>query len=141
MAIVKTILKLTERDAVIKLAGNAGASTIAVATDLKKANEVLSGAIHTPICGVQWTGSVDGLATIVRNGVTVMTLNGGASGALEMNGQMMIPDTIEDGSDLVVTFTGAAMEVWLRIKKTSGYTSAIETSEFGQYDNPAVVGE
>ena len=141
MAIVKTILKLTERDVVVKLAGTAGTSTIAIATDIKKTNEIISGPIHTPISGVQWTGSVDGLATIVRNGVTIMTLNAGAAGALEMNGQMMIPDTIEDSSDIVVTFTGTAMEVWFRIKKTSGYKSAIETSEFGQYDNPAVVGE
>lgn len=140
MATVKTILKLTERDAVVKIAGGAGTATITLATDLVRSNEIVSGTIHTPIAGVQWTGTVDGLATIVRNGVTIMTLNAGAAGALEMNGQMMIPDTIEDSSDLVVTFTGTAMEVWIRIKKTGGYTSMVETSEFGQYDNPAAVG-
>jgi len=141
MAIVKTILKLTERDAVVKIAGDAGSSTIDLSVDLLKPNEVAAAEQNVSIAGAQWTGTVDGLAVISRNGVTIMTLNAGASGALEMNGQMMIPDTIQDTSDIVVTITGTAMEVWLRLKKTNGYTSAIETSEFGQYDNPTVVGE
>jgi hypothetical protein len=39
MAVTKTVLKLAERDAVVKVAGGAGSATIALATDLLKANE------------------------------------------------------------------------------------------------------
>lgn len=140
MAVTKTILKLAERDAVVKVAGGAGSATIALATDLLKSNEE----VDTPnvsISGVQWTGTVDAVVTLARNNVTIMTLNCGAAGVLEMNGQNMIPDAIEADQDIDVTVTGTAAEVWIRLKKTSGYTSGSETSVYGQYDDPEVVGE
>lgn len=140
MAVTKTILKLTERDAVVKVAGGAGSATVDLQTDLKRTNEVLGTSQLVPITGVQWTGSVDAVVTIARNGVTIMTLNCAALGQLEMQGQMMVPDTIEQDKDITITVTGAAAEVWIRLKKTSGYTSGVETSVYGQYDNPAVVG-
>lgn len=141
MAVTKTVLKLSERDAVVKVAGGAGTATIALATDLKKSNEEVGEAQEVVISGVQWTGTTDGLITISRNDVTIMTLNCGAAGALEMQGQTMIPDSIEADQDIDVTTTGTATEVWIRLKKISGYTSGVETSEFGQYDDPTVVGE
>ena len=141
MAVTKTVLKLTERDAVVKVAGGAGTATIALATDLVKSNEETSGTPHVAINGVQWTGTTDGLVTIKRNDVTIMTLNSAAAGALEMTGQTMIPDDIEANQDIVVETTGTAVEVWIRLKKVAGYVSAVETSQFGQYDNPEVVGE
>lgn len=141
MAVTKTVLKLSERDAVVKVAGGAGTATIALATDLKKSNEEVGEAQEVVISGVQWTGTTDGLITISRNDVTIMTLNCGAAGALEMQGQTMIPDSIEADQDIDVTTTGTATEVWIRLKKISGYTSGVETSEFGQYDDPTAVGE
>lgn len=139
MAVTKTVLKLAERDAVVKVAGGAGSATITLATDLLKANEQV-GTPNVSISGVQWTGTTDAVVTLARNGVTIMTLNCGAAGALEMNGQTMIPDTIEADQDIDVTVTGTAAEVWIRLKKTSGYTSGSETSVYGQYDDPEVVG-
>lgn len=142
MAVTKTILKLTERDAVVKVAGTAGSATIDLQTDLKRSNEVLAEGKtqKVSIFGVQWTGTVDAVVSIVRNGVTIMTLNCGAAGALEMTGQMMVPDNVEEASDLEVTVTGTQAEVWLRLRKEDGYQSMIETSEFGQYDNVNAVG-
>ena len=139
MAVTKTVLKLSERDAVIKAAGSAGSATFGLATDLKLANEFMSGTAHVSICGVQWTGAVDAVISVVRNSVTIMTLNCGAAGALEMNGQMMIPDDIQADQDIVVNITGVG-EVWLRLKKTAGYMSGTETSVYGQYDDPARIG-
>lgn len=141
MAVTKTVLKLTERDAVVKVAGTTGSATIGLQTDLKDTGETLPEGVpqKVSIIGVQWTGTTDGIATIVRNGVTIMTLNCGAAGALEMNGQMMIPDSIQDDADIVVNVTATA-ELWIRLRKVSGYRSPIEPSEFGQYDNPNVVG-
>lgn len=142
MAVTKTILKLTERDAVVKVAGTAGSATIDLQTDLKRSNEVLAEGKtqKVSIFGAQWTGTVDAVVSIVRNGVTIMTLNCGAAGALEMTGQMMVPDNVEEASDLEVTVTGTQAEVWLRLRKEDGYQSMIETSEFGQYDNVNAVG-
>lgn len=140
MAVTKTVLKLAERDAVVKVAGGAGSATIDLQTDLKKSNEELTATQAVSIAGVQWTGTADAVITIARNGTTILTLNCGASGALEMNGQTMIPDSIEQDKDIVVTVTGTAAELYVRLKKVSGYNSGSEPSVYGQYDNPAVYG-
>lgn len=140
MAVTKTILKLAERDVVIKVAGGAGTSTIAIRTDLKRENEQIVGTATASIAGLQWTGTSDAVVSIVRNDVTIMTLNCGAAGALEMNGQMMIPDSIQHDKDIVINITGAAAELYLRLKKTSGYVSGYEPSEYGQYDDPNRIG-
>ena len=140
MAVVKTLMKVTERDAVVKIAGSSGSATIQLVTDLKCSNEFIDGSPSVSICGVQWTGSTDSTITIVRNGVTIMTLNCGASGALEMNGQMMIPDDIESTSPIIVNISGDAAELWMRLRKISGYTSGYETAIYGQYDDPARLG-
>ena len=43
-----------------------------------------------------------------------------------------------DGDDR----TGSSVqgELWLRLRKTSGYASKIELAQFGSYDNPNAVG-
>lgn len=140
MAVTKTLMKLTERDAVVKVAGSAGSTTVQLTTELKCDNEFIDGTPRVSICGVQWTGSTDSAITIVRNGVKIMTLNCGASGALEMNGQMMIPDDIEADANITVNITGDAAELWMRLRKISGYTSGYEAAVYGQYDDPARLG-
>jgi hypothetical protein len=140
MAVTKTVLKLTERDAVVKVAGDAGSATIALATDLLKSTEVINGVADVAISGIQWTGSADATIEIVRNGVTIMTLTGASIGFLEMQGQSMVPDDIESDQDIIITTTGAAAEVWIRLKKVSGYLSKIETSVFSVYDDINAVG-
>lgn len=141
MAIVKTILKKTHQEAVVKVAGTAAAGTISLASDLLPTGQALDGGTQTVnIVGVTWTGAADGIVTITRNSVVVMTLQANAAGALEFNGQMMLPDTIENTSDVVVTISGAQAECWLRLRKVGGYKTTVEPEQFGIYDNPAVAG-
>lgn len=90
------------------------------------------------IVGVSWTGATGGIVTIVRNSVTVMTLQADAAGNLDFSGQMMIPDTISNTSDLVVTISGAQAECWLRLRKISGYKTTIQPEQYGSYDDPTV---
>lgn len=141
MAIAKTILKKTHQEAVVKVAGTAAAGTISLASDILAVGQALDGATQTVnIVGVTWTGAPTGVITITRNGTTVMTLQADAAGALEFNGQMMLPDTIANTSDVVVTISGAQAECWLRLRKVGGYKTTIEPEQFGIYDNPAVAG-
>ena len=141
MAVTKTILKLTELDAVVKVAGTDAAGTISLDVDLLAGTQVTSGSTQTAvISGLQWTGATNGVITITRNNVVVATLQANAAGSLEMNGQSMIPDTIGSTYPIVVTISGAQAECWLRIKKLSGYASKIETNTYGSYDDPTIVG-
>jgi hypothetical protein len=143
MATTKSVLRLTESEAVVKVAGTAATEVIDLQVDLLRSTEELTvgGTQRVSISGVQWTGSAAGVITIVRGGVTVMTLTAAAAGALEMNGQMMIPDSTENASDISVAISGGQAEVWLRLTKVDGYLSKIETSEFSVYDDITKVGE
>lgn len=142
MAVTKTVLKASEAEAVIKVTGVDGdTATISLATDILASTQEAGNAGQTVyITGMQWTGAVAGVATITRNDVIVATLNAGASGALEMSGQMMTPDTTESTSDIVVDITGGQTEVWLRLKKVGGYKTTVEYGKYGSYDDETIVG-
>ena len=141
MAIVKTILKKTHGEAVVKVAGTDAAGTIDLGDDLLPTGQVLDGSTQAVnIIGVSWTGAANGIITITRNSVVIMTLQANAAGSLEFGGQMMQPDSIANTSDIVVTISGAQAECWLRLRKVSGYKTTIEPEQFGALDNPAVAG-
>lgn len=141
MAIVKTVLRKTHGEAIVKVAGTAAAATISLASDLLPTGQVLDGATQAAsIIGATWTGAADGIITISRGGVTVMTLQANAAGQLDFAGQQMIPDPIGSTSDIVVTISGAQAECWLKIRKLSGYKTTIEPEQFGSHDDPTVAG-
>jgi hypothetical protein len=141
MPVAKTIMKKTHQEAIVKVAGTAAAATIDLSADLVAVGQALDGDVQkASITGVTWTGAADGIITITRNAVTVMTLQANAAGTLELVGQSMIPDNIEEASDIVVTISGAQAECWLKLRKVSGYKTTIEPEQFGPYDNPAVAG-
>ena len=142
MAVVKSFLKLTETDCVVKVAGTAASATISLATDLLRSTEALTvgGTPTVVITTLTWSGSAAGIITIVRNGVTVFTLLSAASGQLDLSGQFCVADNTEATSDIVVTISGGQAELFLRVAKVTGYSSKIETAQFSVYDNTSVVG-
>jgi hypothetical protein len=141
MAVAKTVLKNTNLETVVKVAGTAAAATITLATDCLATTQALAGGTQTAnIFGVTWTGASGGIVTITRNSVVVMTLQADAAGTLEFGGQAMIPESVNSTSDIVVTISGAQAECWLRIRKVSGYATKVEEATYGAYDDPTRVG-
>jgi len=141
MAVVKTVLKNTNQESVVKVAGTAAAATITLATDLLATTQALDGGTQTAnIVGVTWTGASGGIVTITRNAVVVMTLQADAAGTLEFAGQSMVPDTVGSTSDIVVTISGAQAECWLKIRKVGGYATKVEEATYGAYDDRTRVG-
>ena len=142
MAVVKSFLKLTESDCVVKVAGTAGAATISLGTDLLRSTEALTvgGTPTVVIRTLTWSGAATGVITITRNGVTVFTLLGSTSSQLDLGGQFTVPDNTESTSDIVVTISGGQAELIIRVAKVTGYSSKIETSQFSVYDNTLVEG-
>ena len=140
MATTKTILKNTENETVYKLSG-AGTTTIALNTgDILAPTQLVDGSTQkVDITGITWTGAADALITITRNSVVIATLPAASSNFLDMSGQMMPADSTERTSPVVVVITGQG-ELWLRLRKVSGYKSKVELAEFGSYDNPAQAG-
>jgi hypothetical protein len=141
MAVVKTILKNTAQEAVVKIAGTAAAATIDLQTDILTASQALDGATQTVnIAGVQWVGLPEATITITRNSVNILTLPGGGADYLEFAAGNGFVDTIENTSDVVVTIAGAEAQCYLILRKVSGYASKIETAQFGAHDDESVVG-
>jgi hypothetical protein len=141
MAVAKTILKNTNQESVVKVAGTAAAATIDLSVDLLAATQALDGATQTVnIAGLVWTGATDGIIQITRNSVVVATLQANAAGGLDFTGQMMIPEIINNTSDIVVTISGAQAECWIRLRKVGGYATKVETATFGAYDDETRVG-
>jgi len=141
MAVVKTILKNTNQESIVKIAGTAAAATITLGTDLVASTQAVDGATQTVnIIGLVWTGAAEGVIQITRNSVVVFTLQSNAAGALDFAGQQMIPDTIENTQDVVVTISGAQAECWIRLRKIGGYVTKVEDATYGSYDDPTRVG-
>jgi hypothetical protein len=141
MAVVKTVLKNTNQESIVKVAGTAAAATITLATDLLASTQALEGGTQTAnIVGVTWTGAAGGIISIARNSVVVMTLQADAAGTLEFGGQSMVPDTIGSTSDIVVTVSGAQAECWLKIRKVGGYATKVEEVVYGAYDDATRIG-
>lgn len=141
MAVIKSILKNVAQEAVVKVSGTDGTATIVLATDLLSVGQALDGATQSAaIVGVTWTGATDGIVTVTRGGVVVMTLQANAAGFLDFSGQAMIPDNIGATSDIVVAVSGATAQCWLRLRKVDGYRTMVEGATYGSYDDPTRVG-
>lgn len=138
----QAVIKQTHQETVVKVWGAAGVTETIDLQTLFGSNQALNGATQTvTIIGLTWTGGSDGIATITRNGVTISTLQANAAGMLYFDGQSMPPDNIEATYDIVVAITGAACEVWLKLRKTSGYASKSgEYQQYGSYEDETRVG-
>lgn len=134
----KTILRKTPQKVAVKAAGSGVTETITLATDLLASTEVVSGTPTVDIQAIYWTGAAAGVATITRNSVVIATLSGAHSGSLDFT-SAEFRDSVGNTSDIVVTTTGQ-MEVWLKLRKVTGYASKIETAQFGSYDDTTAVG-
>lgn len=136
----KSILRKTETKVAVKLYGSALNETVSLATDCLATTEALTvgGTPTVNILTMRWMGAADAVATITRNGVIIATLQANSAGDMDFLDQEYC-DSIENTSDLVVTSTGL-MQVYLLLRKVSGYSSKIETAQFSVYDNQSVVG-
>ena len=136
----KNILRLDEKKAVVKLTGSGVSTTetVTLATDLLSTTQSVSGTPKVNILGFMWLGAAAATITITRNGTTIATISD-SSGQMDfMTGEFV--ENINNTSDIVVTIAGTA-QIWMTLRKDSGYASKIETPEFSVYDNTNQVGQ
>ena len=142
MPVTKTILKNTNNETIVKVAGTAAASTITLSTDLIASTQEITSP-PTPvvnIAGVQWVGLPGSTITIARNSVNILTLPGGGADYIEFAAGSGFVDTIQNTSDIVVTIAGAEAQCYLILRKVSGYYTKVETVVYGAYDDETQVG-
>ena len=139
----QAVLKNTQQEAVVKVYGGAATSeTIDLQTTILGSFQQLDGATQTVnIVGVTWTGQNATEITVTRNGVVVMTLPSTGSSTIDFGGQTLPPETTGNTSDIVVAITGGVGEVWLKLRKVSGYASKSgEYATYGAYEDETRVG-
>lgn len=140
MAVVKTVIKNTNQEAIVKIGGTAGSATIDLQTDILASTQALDGATQTVnIVNVVTCGNLGSLVNITRNGVATLAFSPENSGKLQMN-DVGFSDTQENTSDITVTISGAEAHVFLILRKVSGYATKVETATYSIYDNVNQVG-
>lgn len=142
MSLTVSIIKLTETDAVVRVAGAAGSATIDLQTDLLASTQALDGSTQrVTITGIRWTGELSNLLTVTRNGVRILTLPTEVSDTINFDGQELPPENTESTSDIVVAQTGSGqVEMYIKLRKVSGYKSKVENTVYGAYDDPTRIG-
>ena len=148
-ALTKTVQLVTDSEAVVKISGSdLVASVINISTDILAANQIVYPVGGTPVAniiGFQWCGEAGAVYRVNRGGVRVASLladNGNFMDFVEL----FPPENTSNTSDISVTISDAAGtavkqgELWIRIRKVSGYASKIETAVYGVYDDLTQVG-
>jgi hypothetical protein len=140
MAVVKTILKKTHNEVVIKVAGTAGSETISLATDLLHTNQALDGVTQSAnIVNASWTGTAGSVISVARNSVNILNMPGDQPQQFDFEGTGFV-DSVNNTSDIVVTIGTNEAQVYLVLHKVGGYATKIETAQFSVYDNRNAVG-
>jgi hypothetical protein len=141
MPVTKTILKNTNQETIVKIAGTAAAATIDLQTDCLASAQALDGATQTVnIAGFQFTGLASSTITIARNGTNITTVAAEGHDSIEFTAGNGFADTISNTSDIVVTIAGAEAQVYLTLRKVGGYATKVEPATYGAYDDETRVG-
>lgn len=132
-----TILRLTNVSAGLKCSG-AGTHTITLNTQLLKSSEVIQGTPKVNIQKVVWCGAAASTINITRSATSIMDINSATAGQVDFS-TFEMNDSTNNTADIVVTITGNA-QIWLTLRKITGYATKIEPEQFGPYDNTATQG-
>lgn len=135
----KTILKNTVQEAVVKITG-VGTETIGIATDVLADSQALSGATQTVnIVAMRYSGLASSAITVTRNSVVVSSFSAEGEGTINFIGEGYV-DSTGNTSDLVVAISGANAQLYLTLRKVSGYAPKVENATYGAYDDPTRIG-
>jgi len=137
MAVTKTVLRVTNNRAIIRIIGTAASdtSTITLNSDLVGSGDALT-AGGTPTANISMMKYTTlNSISVVRNSVATATCFG--------DGFIDQPEfTFADNntSDIVVTFNTSGGMLLLDVTKVAGFSPKMESAQFGGGDNIAVVG-
>ena len=118
MAANQYILKSSVNTATVKVAG-IGSTTILLSS-LASSNEQVVGTPIVNILSIAWTGSVGSSFSITRSGVEIVS--GPCDQPYELNfAGSGFTDTVENTGDMEVTIVGANAQLYIIMRKASGF--------------------
>ena len=137
MAAPKTVLRVNNNRAIVRVVGTAAAdtATITLNTDLVGTGDALTSG-GTPTANIAMIkSSTANHIHVTRNSVQVATMYGGD---LIDQPEFVLSD--QNTFDIVVSFQGGAGMILLDITKVAGYSPKFESAQFGGGDNINAVG-
>lgn len=139
----QAILKKTHQEAVVKVwpEGTDGPTTnTIVLADLAATGQEVDSAVDqvVNVVGVTWLGEPTAIITITRGTTVILTLPCTGANEMDFTGQDVPPDTVQNTEDIEVTFSGVG-QVYLKLRKASGYKTQVENATYGAYDDPTRV--
>jgi hypothetical protein len=137
MAATKTVLRVNNNRAIVRIVATAGGdtSTITLNSDLVGTGDALTSG-GTPTANIAMIkSSTANHIHVTRNSVQVATMYGGD---LIDQPEFILAD--QNTFDIVVSFQGGAGMILLDITKVAGYSPKFESAQFGGGDNIANVG-
>lgn len=135
----KDILRKTEKKVAVKISGADVTETITLSTDLLASSQALEGGVQkVNIVSLRWAGDTGSKITVTRNAKVIIILPGDSPGDFDF-ADSEYNDSVNNASNIVVTTVGNA-QLYMNLRKESGYASKIETPEFSVYDDTTAVG-
>jgi hypothetical protein len=135
----KDILRKTEKKVAVKISGADVTETISLNSDLLSSSQALDGGVQkVNIISLRWTGDTDSKITVTRNSKVIVVLQGNSPGDFDF-ADSEYNDNVNNASNIIVTTVGNA-QLYMNLRKESGYASKIETPEFSVYDDTTAVG-
>lgn len=135
----KDILRKTEKKVAVKISGSGVTETITLNSDLLSPTQTLDGDTQiVNIISLRWTGDTDSKITVTRNTKVIAILQGNSPGDFDF-ADAEYNESVNNTSNIVVTTVGDA-QLYMNLRKVSGYASKIETPEFSVYDNTTATG-
>jgi hypothetical protein len=136
-----TIIRNTNLETIIKYEGSSvdTAATIDISTLAATTQARNSDTPTVNIVKFIASGLLTGGVTVVRNSVTILAAAPENAPVLDLT-QNGISDSIQNTQNIVITTTGAASTGYLVLRKVAGWSTKVENSTYGAYDDPTRVG-
>jgi hypothetical protein len=136
-----TIIRNTNQETVIKYEGSStdtaatiDISTLAATTQARNSDTPTVNIVKFIAAGLLTAG-----VTVVRNSVTILAAAPENAPTLDLT-QNGISDSVQNTQNIVITTTGAASTGYLVLRKVAGWSTKVENSTYGAYDDPTRVG-
>jgi hypothetical protein len=138
MAATKTVLRVNNNKAIVRIVATAAADTSTISfADLVGTGDALTsgGTPRANIVRVKTSCASTTSITLTRNTTVVGAFYG--TDVIEES-DWVISDVNDQA--IVVTFVGGPGMIIIELSKIDGYSPKFESATFGAYDNPTVVG-
>lgn len=140
MAVTFTTIKNTNLETIVKFQGVAAdtgtlsLATLGAATQARNSDAPVVNIVKFVASGLLTSG-----VTVVRNSTTVLACAPENAPVLDLN-TIGISDSVANDKDITVSITGAAATGYIVLRKIAGWSTKVETEQYGSYDNVNTVG-